>query len=78
MSDYTYCRHCGIQRRFHGGANNPHRPFACPAKPGDVKFPITVEKRKGMAAAQDAYAKRLDKHWTKRTTSFESDHHVPW
>lgn len=62
------CKHCGLRGGKHGGVNNPHRVRPCPASDADPKWPTTI---KDQAKAGALYDKRLAKHWTKRTTSYE-------
>lgn len=65
IHDRVICRRCGARKEQHGGATNPHRPFACPG--GEFpKFPKLKDERK----AGELFDKRLAAFWTKRSTSF--------
>lgn len=67
MNDAERCAHCFCRFDQHGAENNPHRPFACPAGPGFPKYP----KIKDHQRASELFDKRLKRHWTVRTTSFQ-------
>lgn len=61
------CAYCGYKGTLHGGRDNPHRPFACPASDKAPKWPHSVKNEK---KADALYDKRLAKFWLKRKTSF--------
>lgn len=71
MNERTLCKHCLIPNAFHGGAKNPHRPFACPAQQVPPKWPASYEKNHGEAAAGVLFDKLLAKYWMTRITTFE-------
>lgn len=68
--DYHICRACGARHDQHGTERNPHRPFACPPPKPFPKFPASVERKRGMEAAQVVFAARLATYWTARSTVF--------
>lgn len=61
------CRHCLERKGNHGGANNPHRAFACPAPEQFPRWPEGLPSRD----ANREYDRRLKAFWTVRTTAFE-------
>lgn len=61
------CAYCGLKGTQHGGADNPHRPYACPASGKCPKWPHSIKDEKRASALFD---KRLASFWTKRKTAF--------
>jgi hypothetical protein len=62
------CRNCGYPGTKHGSAQNPVRPYACPANGAEPKWPHSIKDDKKAGALYD---KRLDRFWRKRTTRYE-------
>lgn len=60
------CEVCGIRAGMHRGSDG-----RCPASNVEPKWPVTVEKKKGVEAAGKLYDARIAKFFSKRKTNFK-------
>lgn len=66
------CQLCWHRKGEHGGDNNPHRPYACPADAPFPRWSLRVERLKGTEAAAKRYDSAVARFWTRRTTTFKA------
>lgn len=69
VNDAVLCKHCGMRFDHHGADNNQYGYRACPASKVFPKYPTKI---KDHVRAEELFAKRIARHWTKRGTCFEA------